>query len=105
MTQLAARGSNGGGFPCSFLEIEKQYPVGSSSHMLYMKCSSKCPYTRKPSMSRKISGCTPAKLSLLTIYKLFVRPNLDFGDITYDQALTIHFIVSLKEFNIMQHWP
>ena len=30
-------------------------------------------------------------LPLLTIYKSFIRPHLDYGDVTYDQAYTASF--------------
>ena len=28
------------------------------------------------------------RTALITIYKVFVKPNLDYGDILYDQALS-----------------
>ena len=35
---------------------------------------------------RKLQSVLP-RITLVTIYKTFVRPNLDYGDISYDQAL------------------
>ena len=35
---------------------------------------------------------TLSRTSLLTIYKIFVRPNLDYADIIYDKPLTESFI-------------
>ena len=37
---------------------------------------------------------------LTTIYKLFVRPHLDYGDIIYDQQNN-ESLIKLKEFNTM----
>ena len=31
------------------------------------------------------------RLPLLTTYKSFIRPHLDYGDIIYDQAYMFHF--------------
>ena len=39
---------------------------------------------------RKLHNTLP-RLSLLTIYKSFIRPNLDYVDIIYDQAHTASF--------------
>ena len=35
-------------------------------------------------------------MSLLTICKSFIRPHLDYGDITYDQAYTVSFHQKIK---------
>ena len=35
---------------------------------------------------------TLSRTNLLTIYKIFVRPNLDYADIIYDKPLTESFI-------------
>ena len=32
------------------------------------------------------------RLPLLTIYKSFIRPHLDYGDVIYDQAYTASFL-------------
>ena len=40
--------------------------------------------------------------SLLQIYKSFVRPHLDYGDIIYDKAFIGHFQRNLNPFKIMQ---
>ena len=39
---------------------------------------------------RKLYNTLP-RLPLLTIYKSFIRPHLDYGDIIYDQAYTASF--------------
>ena len=40
---------------------------------------------------------------LVTIYKLFIRPHLDYGDILDDQTFNNFFMKSSNRFNIMQH--
>ena len=37
------------------------------------------------------------RTSLITIYKAFVRPHLDYGDILYDQAFNLSFQQKLSE--------
>ena len=44
---------------------------------------------------RKLQSILP-RTSLLTIYKLFVRPHLDYGDIVYDQPWNDAFSTELK---------
>ena len=39
---------------------------------------------------RKQQNLLP-RTALITVYKAFVRPNLDFGDILYDQAFNLSF--------------
>ena len=39
---------------------------------------------------RKLNNTLP-RLPLLTIYKSLIRPHLDYGDITYDQAYNVSF--------------
>ena len=39
---------------------------------------------------RKLQNVLP-RISLVTIYKAFVRPHLDYGDILYDQAFNNSF--------------
>ena len=39
---------------------------------------------------RKLYNTLP-RLPLLTIYKSFIRPHLDYGDVIYDQAYTASF--------------
>ena len=39
---------------------------------------------------RKLHNTLP-RLPLLTIYKSFIRPHLDYGDVIYDQAHTASF--------------
>ena len=41
--------------------------------------------------------------SLLTIYKSFIRPPLDYGDVIYDQPVTIDNQKKLNLFSITQH--
>ena len=49
---------------------------------------------------RKLHNTLP-RLPLLTIYKSFIRPHLDYGDIIYDQAYAALFYQ--KMFNTTQH--
>ena len=44
---------------------------------------------------RKLHSTLP-RLPLLTIYKSFIRPNLDYGDIIYDQAYNALFHQKLE---------
>ena len=39
---------------------------------------------------------TLPRLPLLTIYKPFIRPNLDYDDIRYDQAYTASFLQKIE---------
>ena len=39
---------------------------------------------------RKLQGVLP-RITLVTIYKAFVRPHLDYGDILYDQTFNNSF--------------
>ena len=41
---------------------------------------------------------TLPRLSLLTIYKSFIRPHLDYGHIIYDQAYTASFHQKIESF-------
>ena len=50
------------------------------------------------------------KNSLLTIYKSFIRPHLDYSDIPYDLPKNQSFINKMEnvQYNatlVMQHWP
>ena len=49
---------------------------------------------------RKLHNTLP-RLPLLTIYKSFIRPHLDYGDIIHDQAYAALFYQ--KMFNTTQH--
>ena len=44
---------------------------------------------------RKIQNLLP-RTALKTIYKAFVRPHLDYGDILYDQAFNLSFKQKLE---------
>ena len=44
---------------------------------------------------RKLHNTLP-RLPLLTIYKSFIRPHLDYGDIIYDQAYNVSFHQKLE---------
>ena len=46
-------------------------------------------------------ACVLPRESLITIYKSFVRPHIDYGDIIYDQPKNYFLATLLKEFNIM----
>ena len=39
------------------------------------------------------------RLSLLTVYKCFIRPHLDYGDVVYDLPNLSSSAKKLKEFN------
>ena len=41
-------------------------------------------------LSRKLQNVLP-RITLVTVYKAFVRPYLDYGDILYDQAFNNSF--------------
>ena len=49
---------------------------------------------------KTLSNVLPRK-SLITIYKSFVRPHLDYGDLIYDQPNNESFCQQIKVFNIM----
>ena len=52
---------------------------------------------------RKLHHTLP-RLSLLTIYKSFIRTHLDYGDIIYDQAYTALFHQTIENlFNTTHH--
>ena len=42
-----------------------------------------------------------ARKSLLTIYKFFIRPHLDYCDVIYDQQNNESFLSKLKEYSAM----
>ena len=44
---------------------------------------------------RKLQNLLP-RTALITIYKTFVRPHLDYGDILYDQAFNLSFKQKLE---------
>ena len=54
---------------------------------------------------RKLNSMLP-RFSLLTIYKSFVRPHLDYGDVIYDQPNLQTFTDKFRQsqFNMMRHW-
>ena len=55
---------------------------------------------------RKFQQILPRQ-SLITIYKSFIRPDLDYGDIVYDfmiKSLMNHFTKILNLFNITHPW-
>ena len=51
----------------------------------------------------KLKNVLP-RLALTTVYKAFVRPHLDFGDIICDEACNASFTINLKYFNTMLDW-
>ena len=53
---------------------------------------------------RKLQNVLP-RSALLTIYKSFIRPHLDYGDIIYDKAFNESFHTNWNHFNTMPHWP
>ena len=44
---------------------------------------------------RKLQNLLP-RAALITIYKAFVRPHLDYGDVLYDQAFNVSFHEKLE---------
>ena len=44
---------------------------------------------------RKLQNLLP-RAALITIYKAFIRPHLDYGDILYDQAYNMSFQQKLE---------
>ena len=44
---------------------------------------------------RKLSDLLPRQ-ALVTIYKAFVRPHLDYGDVLYDQAFINSFHAKME---------
>ena len=53
---------------------------------------------------RKLHNFLP-RAALITIYKAFIRPHLDYGDILYDQAYNMSFHQKLESFSIMHALP
>ena len=49
---------------------------------------------------KRLSHILPKK-SLLTIYKYFIRPHLDYCDVIYDQPNKESFVPKLKEYSTM----
>ena len=49
---------------------------------------------------RKLSNLLP-KQALVTIYKAFIRPHLDYGDVLHDQAFNNSLHEKWNPFNIM----
>ena len=76
--------------------------------ILHKKLNSKC-HTDQVIMKtskgitviKRIWNFLPRKW-LVTIYKAIIRPHLDYGDILYDQPLTLRFFKKLDLFNIKQ---
>ena len=54
------------------------------------------------SLLRKLQNNLP-RAPLITIYKSFIRPHLDYGDIFMTKCLIILFMKGSNRFNIMQH--
>ena len=50
---------------------------------------------------RKLQILLP-RAPLITIYKSFIRPHLDYGDMIYDQTFNMPFQKKWKPFSIMQ---
>ena len=51
---------------------------------------------------RKLQNVLP-RSTLLTIYKSFIRPHLDYGDKIYDKAFMSLFTLNWNHFNITLH--
>ena len=50
---------------------------------------------------RKLQNTLP-RSSLLTIYKSFIWPHLDYSDIIYDQAYNVYFQQKVESIQYMQ---
>ena len=62
-----------------------------------------CQASKGVGLRRKLHTILPRN-SLLTIYKTFIRPLLDYADMTYDQPSNASFSEKNEcQFNIMQH--
>ena len=48
---------------------------------------------------RDFQSSLPRAAALITIYKAFVRPHLDYGDVLYDQAFNPSFHEKLNPFS------
>ena len=57
--------------------------------------------SKSTGLIRKLRNFLP-RPSLLQIYKSFVRPHLDYGDIIYDKAFIGYFQRNLNPFKITQ---
>ena len=76
---------------------------------IYLDESLKFSYQSNEKISKAIKGIgiimklnkALPQHSLIKIYKSFVRPHLDYGDIVYDNRIRKISIKKLKEFNIM----
>ena len=53
---------------------------------------------------RKLHNFLP-RAALITIYKAFIRPHLDYGDILYIKRILCLFTKSWNPFSIMHAWP
>ena len=53
---------------------------------------------------RKLQYVVP-RTTLLTIYKSFINPHVDYEDIIYDNNLMNLSMLNWNHFNIMPHWP
>ena len=55
---------------------------------------------------KKLSNLLPRQV-LVTIYKAFIRPHLDYGDVLYDQAFNNSFHAKMEfiQYNFIQPSP
>ena len=53
---------------------------------------------------RKLQSTLP-RPSLLTIYRSFIRPHLDYGDIVYDQAYNASFQQKVESIQYNASYP
>ena len=92
-------------------------PVERASHhknlgiYLYEKLNFKmhietvsCKVNKRISIIKKLNHALPRK-SLLTIYKAFSRPHIDYGDMIYDQHSNESFCEKLESVYIKLHLP
>ena len=53
---------------------------------------------------RKLQNLLP-RAALISIYKAFMRPHFDYGDILYNQAYNMPFQQKLESIQYMPAWP
>ena len=56
---------------------------------------------REIGILKKLRGFLP-RHSLITLYKIFIRPHLDYADIIYDQPNNLNLCNKIETFSTMQ---
>ena len=55
-------------------------------------------------INRKLQDVLPQS-AVLTIYKSFIRPHSDYGNVMYDKAFNESFHAKLESVRMTPHWP